>query len=80
MKVKPMKQMMMKEFMDKSKKKPEVNSETSESNMEDDENILNWNKEEDEKSRPATTRKMFHMNCHIQDTFMRLSKNQRTGG
>ena len=44
--------------MIKSKNKPETEATSNEHNMDDDKNILHWNKEDDDKSRPVTIREI----------------------
>ena len=75
-KTKSLKQIKMKEFMMKSKKKTETETTSNEQRMENNKNILDWNKEDD-KSRPATTREMFNMNCHIQEYIHMAKKSQK---
>ena len=43
MKIKPMKQTMIKEFMDRAKQKLEADRESNEYTMEDDVEVLIWN-------------------------------------
>ena len=57
--------MMLKEFMSISKNKPIQNLDENE--LEDEASFNEWNQDPNDKSRPATMRGMFNMNCQIQE-------------
>ena len=77
-KKKQMKQMTLKEFMSISKNKPKKNTDDNE--LEDKEAFNKWTPDPNDKSRAATMREMFNLNCHVKEyTQMAIKKMVKNG-